>query len=385
MSDSINNSPRVPNGSGTSLPNVGAGDPIRPTIFNRLAEGIDRAFVQPGRGVRVTKTSSSTIISAPPTYDKGHPFKCLKLPDTGVGVFTIRLGCVVGSGGLVNSWRDNETVLGGGSVQYTPATKEGFHAQGAEIMFDITDANYLSAKHLIPGVPLAIPIKEGLYYLQIGAWGGRQMTNTGDLIIDAKITEWNTYSTNMKGVFRPIIRYANKTQMEEKLQQQGVIPICTIDKYERIFQGVASDIYFPNTRIRPFTVDLYEKDGQKKFSVRAATVNRVVPKMNSKYLDASPPPDGPAITGEGYIAVKCTYVEATFFPRTAEVVFLAGANMDAYADTETTSYFPLAKINVTGSGATASYSVIQLSSSNLVVNRLKSGDNSAVWWWDELG
>jgi hypothetical protein len=107
--------------------------------------------------------------------------------------------------------------------------------------------------------------------------------------------------------------------------------------------------------------------------------------MNSKYLDSSPPPDGPAITGEGYIAVKCTYVEATFFPRTAEVVFVAGANMDAYADTETTSYFPLAKINVTGSGATASYSVIQLSSSNLVVNRLKSGDNSAVWWWDELG
>lgn len=385
MADSINNSPRVPNGSGTDLPNVGAGDPIRPTLFNRLAEGIDRAFVQPGRGVRVTKTSSSTIISAPTIYDTGHPFKCLKLPDTGVGVFTIRLGCVIGSGGLVNSWRNNETVLGGGSIAYDPATKEGYHGQGSEIMFDIEGSNYLSSKHLIPRVPLAIPMLEGLYYLQLGAWGGRQMTPVGDEAIDNKITEWNTYSTNMKGVFRPIIGYADKTKMEAKLQQQGVIPICTIDKYKRIFQGIASDIFFPNSRLRPFTVDLYEKDGAKYFSIWAGTVNRIVPKMNSEYLDASPPPDSLPITGEGYVAIKCTYVEATFFPRTAEVIFIAGANLDGWEDTETESYFPVAKINVTGSGAGAVYSVIQLSSSNLVVNRLKSGDNSAVWWWDELG
>jgi hypothetical protein len=81
--------------------------------------------------------------------------------------------------------------------------------------------------------------------------------------------------------------------------------------------------------------------------------------------------------------VKCLYEADTFFPRKAEVIFASGDNLDNWGDTTTESYFPLAKINVTGSGSNKVYTVTQLSKKNLVVNRLKAGSNQASWWWDE--
>jgi len=55
-----------------------------------------------------------------------------------------------------------------------------------------------------------------------------------------------------------------------------------------------------------------------------------------------------AVSGEGYVAIKARYVNEKFFPRTAEVIFIAGSNLDGWEDTEEESYFPIAKINVTG-------------------------------------
>ena len=386
MPDSINNSPRVPNGSGTDLPFVGAGDAVRPAMFNRLAEGIDRSTIQPGKGLRVTKTSSSTIVSSPDIFEKAHPFKAFRLATNGTAYLTIKIGNFFGgTAGVVNEWRANNTVVDGGDVAYTTSGyKEGYHGQGAEIMFDVADANYISSKHYLNNKPLLMPLLEGLYYIELAAWSGRQLVAGNDVTMNAKISEWNTYSTAMKGVIRPIIKYATKEQMEDVLPRMGVIPICNVDKYGRLFQVLASDIFYRGERVRPGTVNTFTKEGTRQFVAYPFTVNRVVPKVGDKYLDQNPPPSI-TITGEGYVAVKCTYVNDKFFPRTAELVFVPGATMAGKEDTETESYFPIAKINVTGTGTNASYSVVQLSSSNLIVNRLKAGGNYASWWWDEIG
>jgi len=141
MSDSINNSPRIPNGNGTPLPSVGAGDPIRPAMFNRLSEGIDRSSLQPGRGLRVTKTSSSTIVSAPQVFEKAHPFKAFRLATNGTAYLTIKVGNFFGgTAGVLNDWRANNTIVGAGDVDYDLTDKkEGYHGQGSEIMFDVAD------------------------------------------------------------------------------------------------------------------------------------------------------------------------------------------------------------------------------------------------------
>jgi hypothetical protein len=50
------------------------------------------------------------------------------------------------------------------------------------------------------------------------------------------------------------------------------------------------------------------------------------------------------------------------------------------ADTNTTGYYPLAKINSPGGGV---FSMVRLSSmGNLIVNRLKAGASTATWYWD---
>jgi hypothetical protein len=114
-----------------------------------------------------------------------------------------------------------------------------------------------------------------------------------------------------------------------------------------------------------------------KVSVSPGTVNRYIPTMGGVYLDDSTPPTI-TITGAGHVLVRATYESGKFFPRTATIVFESGSTPPA--DTNTDSYFPLAKVNST-SGV---YSIVKLSSGNLVVNRLKAGDNTATWWWQAI-
>jgi hypothetical protein len=126
---------------------------------------------------------------------------------------------------------------------------------------------------------------------------------------------------------------------------------------------------------------LWPKLKNDKVSVVPGTVNRIVPKIGSVFIDASTPPEI-TVTGEGYICIKLTYVAATFFPRTAEIIFNAGTSTPA--DTETEGYYPLAKVNAVTVGAVTTYSLIILSYGNFVCNRLKSGANPAVWYWSTI-
>jgi hypothetical protein len=122
-------------------------------------------------------------------------------------------------------------------------------------------------------------------------------------------------------------------------------------------------------------------DGNK-VSVSPGTVNRYIPKIGSTYIDASTPPTITA-EGPGFICVKCTYEVNKFFPRTATIVFEPGATPPV--DTGTESYYPLAKVNETTVDGVSVLSMVRLvDPANLVVNRLKAGDNVATWWWDVI-
>lgn len=117
-------------------------------------------------------------------------------------------------------------------------------------------------------------------------------------------------------------------------------------------------------------------------SINPGTVNRYVPKIGSNYIDASPAPTLTA-TGEGYVLVKATYEANKFFPRTAEIVFASGSTIPT--DTNTESYYPIAKINSITVGSVTTLTMTRLvQDGNLAVNRLKAGASTATWWWTRV-
>jgi len=115
-------------------------------------------------------------------------------------------------------------------------------------------------------------------------------------------------------------------------------------------------------------------DGDK-VGASPGTVNRYIPTIGGTSLDADTTPTI-TIEGAGYICVKASYVANKFFPRSATIVYEYGSTPPA--DTDTDSYYPLAKVNSTS----GTFSMVKLSSGNLIVNRLKAGANIATWGWD---
>jgi hypothetical protein len=121
-----------------------------------------------------------------------------------------------------------------------------------------------------------------------------------------------------------------------------------------------------------------------KVTIAPGTVNRYIPKIGANYIDETPRPTL-TVTDDGYILVKCTYEVNRFFPRTAEIVFLAVPTPPF--DTDNESYYPLGKITKTVVGTVTSYSLSGtglFNNSNLAVNRLKAGANIATWWWTRV-
>lgn len=140
--------------------------------------------------------------------------------------------------------------------------------------------------------------------------------------------------------------------------------------------GLPQDVYNAPS-LKPLDPVL---DGDK-VTIIPGTVNRYIPKIVNTYIDATPPPEL-TVTDNGYVLVKVTYEANKFFPRTAEIVFLAVETPPV--DTNTESYWPLAKVIKTVVESTTSYSLQYFSNGNLVVNRLKAGNNTATWWWDTI-
>ena len=141
--------------------------------------------------------------------------------------------------------------------------------------------------------------------------------------------------------------------------------------------SLGQQVYYADPGLLP----LYPRLNENKVTVTPGTVNRIVPKIGSDFIDASPAPTI-TVTGEGYICIKLTYVANTFFPRTSEIIFFGGTTTPA--DTENEGFYPLSKVNSTTVSGVTSYSLIVFSYGNFVCNRLKAGANPAAWYWGTI-
>jgi hypothetical protein len=130
--------------------------------------------------------------------------------------------------------------------------------------------------------------------------------------------------------------------------------------------------------IHPFKVTVYKSGENFVAKVRAGTVNNLVPKIGTDYLDASPQPSL-TFTGTGY---KDIVLEASvgdppiFFPDTVTVQVKARGT---YPDTDENGYLALASVNIVD-GAIASFA--QYVYASQVLMRVKPGSATALWNWN---
>lgn len=147
--------------------------------------------------------------------------------------------------------------------------------------------------------------------------------------------------------------------------------------YERGANGISLDILPPvRLFVFPFKVEAFRDGTANKVRVRAGTVNNLVPKIGSDYLDAATPP---ALTLTGN-ATHRIYLKAStasppvFFPDT---VVVESATSDQ-ANTNTNGYLLLATVVVDGG---AIKSVNQFVYASQVLVRAKPGTADALWSW----
>ena len=141
---------------------------------------------------------------------------------------------------------------------------------------------------------------------------------------------------------------------------------------------VLADQPDPESFDHPFKVTVFKDGGAVKFSVRAGTVNNIVPKIGSTFLDAIPAPAGTLDTASD--ATHRIYLEASsasppvFFPNTVEAI---SSNADI-ADTDAEGYLLLATVAVTGGRIGP---VNQYVYASQVLVRVKPGSATALWSW----
>lgn len=127
-------------------------------------------------------------------------------------------------------------------------------------------------------------------------------------------------------------------------------------------------------KLRFFVVTVYRKNGLNYANCSVGMVNRTIPKLDGTYLDKSGEPPAIAIGNHGYIGVLVTYQAGKVFPNEATIEYRTTL---ATNDNAITSFFPLASIDIVDDVA----NIIQLSDTNLVVNRMKVGTEVYYWSW----
>lgn len=378
------------------LPRVGPGDPIKPSVINRIAEAVDKRTPTFGANSRVTSTPNGTIVDWSAVENVYHPWKCFNRGDLlfiTLGQFYwdsslaggVQLSTNASAlGGGVNAWLFNTShpwaMLSYGENYSQYPSPGGYHLGGAEIWFDDDKCNYLTNKQIYYGMdPLHTEFRVGLYYIEVAAWSGRQMTapysgsglNAMQLAANQVAVVFNEYSLKMKGRIVPLMRYAKQEDMAKK--KTLMYPICTVDENFSIFPGIRSDIFHIGSSFQPLRVYLASNNSTWSFAVTPGTVNRMPPKLNGDYIDKAERPTKTFST-EGYVCVKASYEPDSFFPKISEIVFVTTIPPDSSSN----SHYPLAKIN---GNSTQGFTVTDLSIGNLYLNRLKAGNNDAVWTW----
>jgi hypothetical protein len=142
--------------------------------------------------------------------------------------------------------------------------------------------------------------------------------------------------------------------------------------------GISMEVLPPANAIidYPFKVELKKVDEILKAFVRAGTVNNVVPKISSKYLD-DPTVDGVTVsTDDGIMDVLLKVTKGAspvFFPTESTIEV---SSRPIPVDTDTNAYLVLASIAFTESG---SATITQQIFSSQIVTRAKPGSSTAIW------
>jgi hypothetical protein len=396
---------RSPGKNNLGLPKVGPGDSLQARHLNKIADAISALTPVQGAGANQQVTTSGSFVTTTKRPVPGHPWK---MSFNGTQIYI-----------EVGQFFVNKLNAGGANLVTTMNTKLGnsrnawlfqcyepsgptwndataadlFYMGGAEVFFEDPDCNAISNKQLYVATDgLRTKRKKGLFYVEMAAWSGRQMqtpypqpgSSKQMAGANAAAAAFNEYSTQMKGKVVPIFKWAPPVaQTLNGVQYPGmydikhfVYPIATVTNNWQLFQGVSSDIFHTQMPSRPFEVNLFKEQGAWKASIFPGLVNKIVPKIGSKYLDENPTPTLP-ITGDGRILIKATYETRKFFPRNTEIVFNSGQNVPE--DTETNGYFQIASIaQVNGVPQ-----LTQLSTGNKLVNRFKMGATGAYWSWSQ--
>jgi len=109
-----------------------------------------------------------------------------------------------------------------------------------------------------------------------------------------------------------------------------------------------------------------------KFKVYPGTVNSVMAKLDSTYLDNTPAPEK-TISASGVVYLECSHTDGSAFPVTVDVKY----NTSVPASTDSKLYIHIATINVASGKATKTAQVVKTS---LWTERLKCGDDDAEYY-----
>lgn len=406
--DNVSKGGRTP--SSLNLPSANAGGTIKPTHINSLAAAMEKFAIQPSVGVRLTRTPSGSTLRIDERTRHHHPWQVYVRAGylhIIIGRFFYNSGSAGGVKNGRNGWMANQSYAHASGYKYNadPKTTDGEFGAGAEVFCDLQGSNYISTMGIKSGkVPLIVKSKEGFYYIDVSAWSGRQLLRqNAPHLTEAEGVAINDYSKGRTGARVPVIKWAS---FEDARKIKSLVyPICSVDKYGNIFQGVRSDIYHIVADDEcPFTVSFTSPQASnpsstssKYVAIQMGVVNKIIPKIANKYID-EPDVYLNVTNAPGFVFVEATYEPSSdpatnkYFPTKIEIGFVSGDEL--HKDTNTKGYFPLARIRNTtvdpgGPGdVPATYandhSIAQIVCGNLVVNRLKAGANTAVWWWDIL-
>lgn len=394
---------KSPGQNNFGLPKVGPGDPLTPSVINKLSDRVNKITPTIGAGSNVQNTPSGSFQVSSKRPVPGHPWK-MSFNGTQIYIdvgqfFMNRVGGggtnIVTSassflGGSRNAWLFQTYEAGGPTWQEANA-RDLFYMSGCEILFEDPDCNVISNKQLYVSTDgLRTKRKKGLFYIELAAWNGRQQSvpypkpgaSATLNAANAAAAQWNEYSTVMKGKIVPIFKWAPPTATSVGGVQypgmydikQFVYPIATVTNNWQLFQGVSSDIFHVAPPTKPFEVSLVKDGSTWKASIFPGVVNQIVPKISGKYLDEQPTPLLP-ITGAGRILLKATHETGKWFPRNIEIVFSSGQTIPE--DTEQFGYYQIASVAAVGSNVV----VTQLATGNKLVNRFKMGAAGAYWAW----
>lgn len=257
---------RIP--STTGLPRVSKGMGISPAHINDVSAGVDRVTLRKGSGYTFKQTSGGTALNITDNA-KQHPWKCV---NDGVNIF-INIGRIWGNGIMEHP---NNTLLTGAGYP-----EDTVYFGGRTLFVDVDNATCISSDSVSDNKEegfscLAVPAKQGYYYIQYVLW------ESNDTLMDDPASDKALNSKQFVLKYLPLSGTLPKT---------NIYPVCELQDDGLLVQGITSDIYYaPQIQTHPYQIYITDFDGDAYAEVAMGTLCN----LETEYEDGIPlgDPDG---------------------------------------------------------------------------------------------